>query len=123
VVTKRVQNCTGNHGELQVRCCQGDQIGRIFAFWVTNSYYCATYFRDKSYALILTKTSWATFWVIFSQTHQVTLVTVNTLLMAIILQVFGNSFTNFLLFLCRGHGKGADHELCVTEQSEKWLDS
>jgi hypothetical protein len=66
-------------------CCQGDQIGRIFAFRVSvffgllfENYRSSLKFGHFSYngercGLILTKIGWATFWAIFSQTRPVTL--------------------------------------------------
>jgi hypothetical protein len=66
---------------------QGDQIGRIFAYWAVYYFWQLfdNYRRNKkigllftmeqaTYVLILTKKGWATFWAIFSQTHLVTLV-------------------------------------------------
>jgi hypothetical protein len=48
--------------------------GRKFFYNYRNGpHYWATYFNGKSCVLILAKTGWATFWTIFSQTHQVNL--------------------------------------------------
>jgi hypothetical protein len=57
---------------------QGDQIGRIFAYWAivyfgkfdeiyrNSPNFWANFFHDTSYVLNLTKNGWATFWAIFS---------------------------------------------------------
>jgi hypothetical protein len=61
---------------------QGDQIGRIFPYWVT--VYFGRFLRNyrskflvtvpvKFVYLFLKKTGWAAFWAIFSQAHLVTL--------------------------------------------------
>jgi hypothetical protein len=72
-------------GVMALAFIQGDQIGRIFAHWVTHyiGYFCenyrnstyiwSTFFHSKSCLLIFTKMDWATFWATFSQTHLVTL--------------------------------------------------
>jgi hypothetical protein len=63
---------------------QSDQIGRIFTHWVIIYFgqfflmievarFGNTFFHEKGCALILTKMGWASFWVIFSQVHLVTL--------------------------------------------------
>jgi hypothetical protein len=63
---------------------QGDQIGRIFAFWAiiwlqnTLSYrsrpmFGGTFFHGKINVSVLTKIGWATFWAICTQTNPVTL--------------------------------------------------
>jgi hypothetical protein len=66
---------------------QGDQIGRIFRYWVSVYFWAfkrlcrispnfwATFFLRKCYVpIILEKKSWATVWAIFLQTHLATLV-------------------------------------------------
>jgi hypothetical protein len=64
---------------------QGDQIGRVLAYWAVVYFGCflftvvvaqihgLLFSQCFSSALILTKTGWATFWATFSQTHLVTL--------------------------------------------------
>jgi hypothetical protein len=53
-------------------------LGRFFENYRISTNYWATYFHGKSYVLILDKkTEWATFWVIFSQTHLVNLLAIN----------------------------------------------
>jgi hypothetical protein len=69
--------------------CQGDQIGRLFAYWAivnfgefvgncscSPNYILATFFMVCC-VLILEKNGWATFWAIFSKAHIVTLMTTN----------------------------------------------
>jgi hypothetical protein len=61
---------------------QGDQIGRIFAYWVIvyyGQFYAKKYHRSKIFGLLLfmvkvmclfsPKVDWVTFWATFSQTH------------------------------------------------------
>jgi hypothetical protein len=70
-----------------VGLCQGDQIGRIFAYWAivkfklfyvkykSSSNFGRTFFHRKKCCIYFDKkTGWATFWAIFSQTHLVNLV-------------------------------------------------
>jgi hypothetical protein len=64
---------------------QGDQIGRIFAYWAIFKFglwfknyrisktFSAIFFHGTSCVLIVTKNGWATFWPTFSQTQLVTL--------------------------------------------------
>jgi hypothetical protein len=87
---------------------QGDQIGRIFAYWSIiyfglyfetyrcNANFWTTFFYGTSYVLILTNIVWATFWATFSQTHLVTLVKFQWMY----LNVRNRAKRRFLLFLC-----------------------
>jgi hypothetical protein len=66
---------------------QGDQIGRNFASWVSVyfgkvlekleqwSIFLGYLFKEQKLCINFGKMSWATFWVIFLQTHLVTLLT------------------------------------------------
>jgi hypothetical protein len=65
---------------------QVDHIGRIFASWVIvyfwkfledyrrSQHFWSAYFQGKGYMLILSTMGWVAFWVIFAQTHLVTLI-------------------------------------------------
>jgi hypothetical protein len=96
-----LQNCVAC-GE---RFGQEDQIGRIFAYCILSvfdnyrsrqKFMCYFFPWEKIDALFLTKDAWASFWVLFSPTHPVTL-------------VYGQKIAQYKVcreFSCRGYFLG-----------------